>query len=235
MEVFMQKNFNLAICFLLILLSLFCLGNISPGKVEAETNSKEIIVYGCGKLTATPDTAIVNIGVENTNENLDIAIEENNKTMEKIISYLKENGMNEDDISTTNYSVYKKFNYSNGEKFLGYQVDNSLQFKSSNLENLNAILEELTALGANKIEGVTFTCQNLNNYYNEALKLALENAKTKVKSLTDEELKVCKITEKSLYCNEICRDSAVLLAKSNYDFLAKGNLQIEAKIEVVFC
>ncbi len=230
----MQKGFNLAICFLLLLLSIFCI-NKPIGKVQADTNTKEIIVFGSAVVNATPDVAVVNVGIENLNTNINVAVEENNETMSKIIEYLKSIGIPEENIQTKNYSVYQRYNYNDGEKFLGYQVDNSLEFKTTDLQNLSSVLTKLTDLGANRLGGITFTCSDLENYYNKALKLALENAKSKMESLTDENLSVCKIEEKSLYSNEIYRDSAFVLARANKESIVKGSLQIEAKIEVKFC
>lgn len=230
----MQKSFNLAICFLLLLLSIFTI-NKPVGKVQADTNTKEITVFGSAVVNATPDVAVVNVGIENLNTNINVAVEENNGTMSKIIDYLKSIGIAEENIQTKNYSVYQRYNYSEGEKFLGYQVDNSLEFKTTDLQNLSSVLTKLTDLGANRLGGITFTCSDLENYYNKALKLALENAKSKMESLTDENLSVCKIEEKSLYSNEIYRDSAFVLARANKESIVKGSLQIEAKIEVKFC
>lgn len=230
----MQKGFNLAICFLLLLLSIFCI-NKPIGKVQADTNTKEITVFGSAVVNATPDVAVVNVGIENLNANINVAVEENNETMSKIIEYLKSIGITEENIQTKNYSVYQRYNYNDGEKFLGYQVDNGLEFKTTDLQNLSSVLTKLTDLGANKLGGITFTCSDLENYYNKALKLALENAKSKMESLTDENLSVCKIEEKSLYSNEIYRDSAFVLARANKESIVKGSLQIEAKIEVKFC
>lgn len=230
----MQKGFNLAICFLLLLLSIFCI-NKPIGKVQADTSTKEIIVFGSAVVNATPDVAVVNVGFENLNTNINVAVEDNNETMSKIIEYLKSIGITEENIQTKNYSVYQRYNYNDGEKFLGYQVDNSLEFKTTDLQNLSSVLTKLTDLGANRLGGITFTCSDLENYYNKALKLALENAKSKMESLTDENLSVCKIEEKSLYSNEIYRDSAFVLARANKESIVKGSLQIEAKIEVKFC
>ena len=84
----MQKGFNLAICFLLLLLSIFCI-NKPIGKVQADTNTKEITVFGSAVVNATPDVAVVNVGIENLNTNINVAVEENNETMSKIIEYLK--------------------------------------------------------------------------------------------------------------------------------------------------
>lgn len=230
----MQKGFNLAICFLLLLLSIFCI-NKPVGKVQADTNTKEITVLGSAVVNATPDVAVVNVGIESLNTNINVAVEENNETISKIIEHLKSIGITEENIQTKNYSVYQRYNYSDGENFLGYQVDNNLEFKTTDLQNLSSVLTKLTDLGANRLGGITFTCSDLENYYNKALKLALENAKSKMESLTDETMKVCKIEEKSLYSNEIYRDSAFVLARANKESIVKSSLQIEAKIEVKFC
>jgi len=231
----MKRVNKILLCLVLVLMVLVSCNAFNTNKLYAETSQTKIIVTGSGSITVIPDLAVVNVGVESLNLDINTAVEENNNSVGKIIEYLKSNGVLEENITTKNYSVYQRYNYTEETKFIGYQVENSLEFKTTDLENLGNVITDLTDLGANRLGGITFTCSNPEKHYNDALKLALENAKTKAKILNENaELNVCKIVEKSVgYC-DIYRDSAFVLARAKKETVMQGNMQIEAKIEVTF-
>lgn len=172
---------KILLCLVLVIMVLVICNAYGGAKLYAETNSSKIIVSGSGNLTVIPNLAVVNVGVETLNMDINTAVEENNNSVGKIIEYLKSNGVTEENITTKNYSVYQRYNYNEETKFIGYQVENSLEFKTTDLKNLGNIMTDLTDLGANRLGGINFTCSNPEQYYNDALKLALENAKIRLK------------------------------------------------------
>lgn len=192
----------------------------------------KIIVYGGGKVTATPDTAYITVGVESVNQNLQNAIKENNDTIISIIEHLKTKNISENDIKTKYYTVYQARDYSTSEKFQEYHVKNTIEYKTNDLENLGETISELTNLGANLIEDIQFDCSKISECYKEALKLALEDAKSKAAGFTDKELTIDKITEECVYTCMPYRSIEALT--NNSDTIKSGNIEVEAKILVVF-
>lgn len=191
-----------------------------------------IVVYGGGKVSAAPDIAYVSIGVESLNSDLQLAVKENNDTIMSLITYLKENGIKEEDIKTKRYSVYQKHDYTYSNKFLGYQASSTLEIKFRDLDSVSGHITELTSLGANQLGGITFDCEDVTSYYQEALKLAIEDAKAKASTFTDRELEIAKITEECVYTCMPYRAADTLM--SNAETVMKGSMEIEAKIKVVF-
>lgn len=194
--------------------------------------AQHIIVYGGGKVTATPDIAYVTIGVESQNSDLQLAVKENNDVVMSLINYLKENGTAEEDIKTKQYSVYQKHDYTYSNKFLGYQASSTLEVKFHDLDNISTHITEMTNLGANKLGGITFDCEDVSSYYQEALKLAIEDAKTKASAFTDRELTIDRVTEECVYTCMPYRSTNTLAADAQS--VMKGSMEIEAKIKVVF-
>lgn len=193
---------------------------------------QKIIVYGGGKISVTPDVAYVMVGVESLNSELQTAVKENDEIVSSLINYLKEQGINEKDIKTKYYSIYQKHDYTASQRFLGYQVSSTLEFKCKDIDNLESYISELTNLGANKLEGITFNCENISQYYQEALKLAIEDAKNKAECLTDKTLSIYKVTEESMYTCLPYRITNELLYSS--PSILKGTMEVEAKIKVIF-
>lgn len=203
----------------------------NPQQSTNETPSR-IIVLGGGKVTAQPDVAYVEIGVESLNADLQIALDENNGIISSLIDYLQEKGVAEDDIKTKYYSIYQKHDYSASDRFLGYQVSSTLEFKCKDLNNIGAYIKDLTGLGANHLGCITFDCEDITSYYKEALKLAVEDAKSKAEALSSQPLNIVKIIEENVYT---CMPYRTLEASlSNASTILKGTMKVEAKIKVIF-
>lgn len=204
-------------------------------KNNSNTNNlpvAKIIVYGGGKVTVKPDIAYISIGVETVNSNLQTAIKENNDNIIAIIDYLKSKNIKENDIKTKYYSVYQSRDYTTSEKYQQYHISNTIEYKTTDLENIGNQITQLTELGANRLDNIQFDCSDISNCYQKALKLALEDAKQKAASFTSTELTIDKITEENIYT---CMPYRSLDAYAkNAETVKSGNIEIEAKIVVVF-
>lgn len=199
---------------------------------SSEYHAAKIIVYGGGKVTATPDIAYITVGVESVNSNLQTAIKENSDTIISIIEHLNSKNVAENDIKTKYYSVYQSRDYTTSEKFQEYHVRNTLEYKTTDLEHIGETISELTELGANRIEDIQFDCSTITECYKNALRLALEDAKSKAESLTTKELTIDKITEECVYTCMPYR--SIDAYTNNSDSISSGNIEVEAKILVVF-
>lgn len=196
--------------------------------VSAEAN---IVVVGEGCVSVAPNVATINIAVETRKEDLNQAVSENKASTDGIFEILAQAGYSEDDIQTKNFSVYQRFDYSNGEKFLGYQVRSSFEVRTKDLDGLDDLIKNLTASGANCVEGITFSCDNEDELYKQAIKLALENAKVKASALSQENLEVEKITEEFCYMNSLYRDCYFFASGKE---ISKGTIKVSAKVIVEF-
>lgn len=211
--------------------------NTTDSNVKYDSNANDvpaakIIVFGCGKVTVKPDIAYISIGVETVNSNLQIAIKENNDNIIAIIDYLKSKNIEENDIITKYYSVYQSGDYTTSEKYQKYHISNTIEYKTTDLENIGSQITELTELGANRLDNIQFDCSDISNCYQKALKLALEDAKQKAASFTSAKLTIDKITEENFYTCIPYR-SIDAYAK-NAETVKSENIEIEAKIVVSF-
>ena len=200
--------------------------------VQTEDVNKYATVFGAGVVTASPDMATISLGVETQDQDLESAVDLNNTTVSAIVEYLTSNNIAEDDIKTQNYTIYQKHYYTASPRFLGYQVSSNLEFVTNDLENISSLITGLTSLGANRLNGITFGCQDMKAYYNEALKLALEDATNKAKILLGENVNVADIEEQYSYtCVPYSKTETIL---SNAKSVMSGRFEIEAKIKASF-
>lgn len=223
----MKKIFIVAICALLVILGIT--GNMT-GEVVAAEEVNKITVMGTGEVRFLPDVAVVSVGVETLNESLTQAQSENSQKINALISYLKDIGVQEENIKTRNFYVYQRYDYSQGEKLLGYQVNNYLDFKTKDVDNVGNIVSSLMENGANRFTGISFTIDNYEEGYRSALNLALENATKKAQALTEKPIISSEIVEEGNYCitsRELCSvnmDSSIM----------KGEICIKASVRVQF-
>lgn len=223
----MKKIFIVAICALLVILGIT--GNMT-GEVVAAEEVNKITVMGTGEVRFLPDVAVISVGVETLNESLTEAQSENSQKINALISYLKDIGVQEENIKTRNFYVYQRYDYSQGEKLLGYQVNNYLDFKTKDVDNVGNIVSSLMENGANRFTGISFTIDNYEEGYRSALNLALENATKKAQALTEKPIISSEIVEEGNYCitsRELCSvnmDSSIM----------KGEICIKASVRVQF-
>jgi uncharacterized protein YggE len=149
-----------------------------------------IWVTGEGKVTVTPDIAILSVGVETEADTVADAQQLANTAMNAVQNALKNNGIADSDIKTQYFSIYpvRSYNPQTGDQTLtGYRVENSLTVKIRNVDNAAKIIDAVTAAGGNNIiiNGISFTVDDPTNYQKQAREKALENAKMKAQEIAD--------------------------------------------------
>ncbi|MEO5807471.1 SIMPL domain-containing protein [Devosia sp.] len=147
-----------------------------------------ISIDGHGEVTAAPDTAFVTSGVTTQGETARDALDQNTKAMAELIAALKGAGIQAKDIQTSGFSVNPNYVYSDAKdangyslppKITGYQVSNSVTVKVRELSSLGSVLDRAVTVGANTINGVSFTVADPSKLYDEARKQAFANAHDK--------------------------------------------------------
>lgn len=203
---------------------------------------KTVSASGEGVIRATPDIAVISLGVETNNKEMTKAQSENNELMNDIMAELKNQGIQEKDIKTNNYSVYPEYDWDNNTQiFRGYKVVNTVSVKIRKIDNTGKVLDAVAAKGANRVNGIQFTVEETDKLYEEALKLAVKNAEEKAKVMIGEfginKLAPVKITERQqgyypLYDNS---PSGMLMMEAERSTpISTGQLEIRASVDVSF-
>lgn len=143
-----------------------------------------ISVQGMGKVESTPDIALVNLGVQTESDSVRAGQEENTNKMNRITKMLKEKGIEEKDITTSQYSVYPRYNWDEGtQELVGYTVSQSVSVKIRDLNGVGEILAQAGDLGANQVGGIQFTIDDPEGLQDEARNKAIQDAKDKAEVL----------------------------------------------------
>jgi len=143
-----------------------------------------IAIDGEGKITAIPDIAEISLGIETQKLKVVDAQKENTEKMNKIISQLKGMGIEAKDITTTNYSIYPRYDWLENRQVLqGYIVSQSVTVKIRNLDKVGDIVDQAGQLGANQVGSLNFTIDEPEALKQQAREKALQNAKEKAEAL----------------------------------------------------
>ena len=153
-----------------------------------QQNSNQITVSGEGKIYAKADIALVNFGVTNQGKAVADVVKSNTDSMNAVIGAIKNLGIDEKDIQTTNYNLSPLYNYTQklGNVFQGYTLEQDVQVKIRDFTKIGDILSQTTAAGANLVGDLQFTIDNPEQFREQARAKAIAQAKANAKNLSQE-------------------------------------------------
>jgi hypothetical protein len=165
----------------------------APALAHDADTPRTISVEGKGEVSTAPDTAFVDAGVTTTAPAARDALTANTKAMSDLIAALKTNGIAAADIQTSGFSVNPQYFYAERDasgntpppRITGYQVQNGVKVTVHKLDDLGTILDNIVTVGANTINGVSFSVDDPARLYDEARKAAFADAEAKAKIYAD--------------------------------------------------
>ena len=168
------------LCLSLVLLCALC--------VPALAEDREIRVSGNATVTLAADTASLQIGVNTRKDTVQEAQVENTELINAVIAAIRQLGIGEKDIVTSQFNVHSGYDYSYDTagkevRTAYYQVDNMLSVTIRDLSQIGAVLDAAMAAGANTTYGISFSSTQENEAYQKALARAVEDAAKKAQVL----------------------------------------------------
>lgn len=169
----------------IILVLAMMLPCIALAETVAVAENATITVTGSASVTLKADYARISVGVSSKAATVEQAANENNVAIYAVIEALKEAGVAEEDIATSNYSVYAEYDYASfgGQKLTGYNVTNQLTVIIRDMEHIGATLDKATAAGANNIYNIEFLSTKADEAQDEATVYAVQDAMRRAKLL----------------------------------------------------
>ena len=153
--------------------------------VTAATTTRYITVVGQGKTSIEPDMASLNLGVQTSAATVAEAMNSNSDTMDAILAAVKEAGVADKDIQTSNYNIYLDEGYRGPDMASEpmYRVSNMVTVKVRDLGTVGEVLDAAVAAGANQIWGVNFTVEDWTTAEGQAREKAMADARARAESL----------------------------------------------------
>lgn len=167
------------------------------GESIEPSSFRSFAVTAEGNAIAIPDVAQFSLSVI-TEGGSDIGSlqKENTEKVNKIIEFIKSNGIDAKDIKTTSYNLTPRYEtcvsprpLSDGRsvcpppKIVGYTINQSVQVKIRNFSKIGSVLGGVVESGANSVSQLQFTIDDPTKVQNEAREEAIEKAKEKAKAI----------------------------------------------------
>jgi len=191
----------------LLLIVALVLSSCAPAVMAApspagEAPPRTITVVGRGEVKAKPDIARANIGVEVTAATVAEAMADAKARMAAVLKALKEFGVSEKDIQTSNFSISferlapeyplpvsaggsepKAQGAEEGSPAGIYHVSNMVEVTIRNLDNVGDVLDAVIEAGANNMWGIYFGLDDTSALEAQAREAAVADARARAESL----------------------------------------------------
>jgi len=174
------------VAFLLIVLIAYFSLNI---KNKLEETENTLTVSETGAVYAKPDLAVAYFSVLTEAGTVAKAMEDNTKKMNDVISFIKEQGVEEKDLKTTTFNISPRYEWRDAETYsgkrvlVGYEIRQTLEVKIRDLSKAGVIIEGSTSVGANEVSNLQFTVDNQEDLKKQARDEAISKAKAKAEEL----------------------------------------------------
>jgi len=149
---------------------------------------RTITVVGIGRVTLVPDIAKINVGAQASAGTVAEAKAEVDRQMAAIVSVLKEMGIADKDIQTSQYSIYYQQEPvlregGTSDTQGAYHVSNMLDVTVRDVEKAGDVLDAVVEAGANQVYGVSFTVSDDAKWQSQARANAMADAKARALEL----------------------------------------------------
>lgn len=156
-----------------------------------------INVVGEGEVFAVPDIASFTFTVSADAKTVTEAQEEVTGKMDTILDEVKNLGVEERDIKTTDYSVYPRYTYNQApctqfscppsrQTLDGYTASHNVTVKVRKTDDAGKILAAAGEKGATGMSNISFTIDDPEALLDEAREKAIKNAREKAEQLSDD-------------------------------------------------
>lgn len=156
-----------------------------------------ISVNGEGEVVSIPDVATFSFSVSADAKVVSDAQKAVTEKMDKILAELKNLGIEEKDIKTSDYSIWPKYTYEAGvclatycppgrQRQDGYTVSHNISVKVRKTEDVGNALALVGDNGATNLSGISFTVDDEDKILDEARSKAIADAKEKAEMLAKE-------------------------------------------------
>lgn len=188
---------SIFVVLLLLIMALVVIKDIKNlGNRDKNAIQNTISVSGKGEILVKPDIALISLGVTEDDKTVVAAQDTAAKKMNSAIQILKDNGVLEKDIKTTNYNISPRYEYVRASQFdnpalypygkqvlAGYTISQNLEVKIRDLTKAGDILAKVGAVGLDNVSGLQFMVDNEDVIKVQARDEAITDAKTNAKKL----------------------------------------------------
>lgn len=199
--------FLLAFLVISLIFGLFSWGYLTLTQAKnIASQNRTMTLSGSGKITAIPDIAGITLEIINEGKSVQTITKDNNTKMAAVIDYLKQQGVGEKDIQTSQYTITpvyeQKCNYSAPNSSIEtssiqttkicspqisfYRLSQTINVKIRDFNKIDDIIGKVSDLGVNNISNLNFAVDNPEDLENQAKIQAIQNIEKRAFQFSNE-------------------------------------------------
>ena len=127
-----------------------------------DPSEQTISVSGTAMASSNPDSLVIVLGVESEAKTANESLSQNSDSLNSVISALANSGISEDEIQTSNFSIFpiydsiKDFSGNWQQILNGYRVSNILLIQTDKINSAGDIIDAAVSSGANRVDNISF-------------------------------------------------------------------------------
>jgi len=186
-----MKKLWLMIAGVVVLLASLVMVGCGASTAPISNNQQQgIWVSGSGKVTVTPDLAVISVGIQDQELTVADAQAKAAGAMDKLIQALKAQGVVDKDIQTTSFTISQVTRWDNDRQqsvVIGYLVSNTVTVKIRDISKVGTTIDAVAVAGGDmiRVNGITFTVDDPTSSYTNARAKAMADAKAKAQQMAD--------------------------------------------------
>jgi len=228
----------------------FAIQNVSKETKYIGTDSQgnTIEVSGSGVVYAVPDVAVATFSAITEESTLEYALSQNTEKINRVIDFLKRQGVNADDIKTLDFNIYPKYEwqttgvdltvYPLGKRVItSYEAVESLEVVIKDNDQIGRIIQGSIDAGASQTSNLKFIISNEEALKKEARDLAIADAESKATEIASS--LGLKLSDASSFYEEdtiptyIVSDTSTTGTGNNLEIIVKEN-KIEVRVNISY-
>lgn len=151
---------------------------------KAAATGDTVTVNGTGTVTAVPDQAEFDFTVQTKGTTAAAALTRNGTDTKSVIDAVEGTGVPAANIQTTDVSLDPVMS-NDGTSIIGYTASDSIAVTKLSIAKAGSVVDAAVGAGANSVSGPSLSLSSQDALYNDALKAAVAQAKTKAQALAD--------------------------------------------------
>ena len=159
-------------------------GTAGSGQTDA-AEMRTVTVTAAETVKVAPDMARIVYEITTEDKDAEVCQQKNSETLDAVLAYLKDQGVEENSIQTSDFSLNPQYEYpGNGRQVLvGYEMDTQLTVSDVPMNQVGELLTGAVSAGVSRIQDVSYYASGYDEAYDQALALAMEMAKEKAESI----------------------------------------------------
>jgi len=181
-----------------------------------------ISVYGTGTILVQPDIVQITISVSKTEKTTRLAQQEVSKMVRSVLSILKENKIEDSNISTASLRFRPEYEYKLSRRVLsGQRAEQIITFTVDDINNndrVSKIIDSLIQINGLELNWLKYNIKNNDEYNKKSRELAFQDASEKASQYAElSKLKIVKVLS--------ITEEVTLLNQQTVAFAARGFLR----------